>query len=43
MDIYQNEEADWKHPSFMQLSAFENIVLFHSAVFFSPLSWKWLV
>ena len=38
-----HEEADWKYPSFMLLSAFENIVLFHITVYFSTLSWKWLV
>ena len=33
-----HEEADWKHPSFMNLYG-----LFHIAVYFSTLSWKWLV
>ena len=33
-----HEEVDEKRPSFMQLSAYENIVLFHIAVYFSTLS-----
>ena len=35
-----HDEADWKHPSFIEVSAFKNIVLFHIAVCFSTITWS---